>query len=75
MAAVAQGTGVNLVINSFCGTAVNGARGIALQANSWVNRFVESFLTAINPQITKSYARCDFKRTGSLVCNGAAFGY
>lgn len=74
LAAVAQGTGVNLVINSFCGTAVNGARGIALQANSWVNRFVESFLTALNPQITKSYARCDFKRTGSLVCNGAAFG-
>ena len=74
LAAVGQGTGVNLVINSFCGTAVNGSRGIAIQANSWVNRFVESFLTAINPQITKSYAKCDFKRTGSLVCNGAAFG-
>lgn len=74
LAAVGQGTGVNLVINSFCGTAVNGARGIATQANSWVNRFVESFLTAINPQITKSYAQGDFQRTGSLVCNGAAFG-
>lgn len=74
LAAMGQGTGINLVINSYCGTVVNGARGIAVQANSWANRFVESFLTAINPQITKSYAQEDYGRVGSLVCNGAAFG-
>lgn len=73
-AAMGQGTGVNLVINSFCGTAVNGARGIALHANGTVHKFVSNFLTAINPQITKSYAIKDFNRMGSLVCNGAAFG-
>lgn len=74
LAAMAQGTGVNLVINSFCGTYVNGARGIATQANSWVMRFVDSFLTATKPQITKSYATNDYKRMGSLVCYSGQFG-
>lgn len=74
LAAMAQGTGVNLVINSFCGTVVNGARGIATQANGWVMRFVNSFLTATKPQITKSYAAGDIKRMGSLVCNTGQFG-
>ena len=31
LAAMGQGTGVNLIINSFCGTVVNGARGIAFK--------------------------------------------
>ena len=74
LAAMGQGTGVNLVINSFCGTVVNGARGIAVQATHWVTKFVDSFLTAINPQIVKSYAAGDYSRTGSLVCNGASLG-
>lgn len=73
LAAMGQGTGVNLVLNSFCGTVVNGARGIAFQANGWVNRFVESFTGVMSPQITKSFAAGDFSRTTSLVCNGASF--
>ena len=74
LAAMAQGTGVNLVINSFCGTYVNGARGIATQANSWVLRFVDNFLTATKPQITKSYASNDILRMGDLVCYSSQFG-
>ena len=73
LAAMGQGTGVNLVLNSFCGTMVNGARGIAFQANGWVNKFVESFTSVMAPQITKSYAAGDYDRTTSLVCNGASF--
>ena len=74
LAAMGQGTGVNLVINSFCGTVVNGARGIAFQANGWVTRFVENFMVALNPQIVKSYASGDIQRMSSLVINGARFG-
>lgn len=73
LAAMGQGTGVNLVLNSFCGTVVNGARGIAFQANGWVERFVSSFTGVVAPQITKSYASGDYDRTSSLVCNGASF--
>lgn len=74
LAAMGQGTGVDLVLNAFFGTIVNGARGIASQANNWVYKFVSSFLVAVDPQITKSYAALDYTRTGSLVCNGARFG-
>ena len=74
LAAMGQGTGVDLVLNAFCGTVVNGARGIAFQANGWVTRFVDNFLTAVKPQITKSYAARDYDRMGSLVCYGASFG-
>lgn len=74
LAAMGQGTGVNLVINSFCGTVVNGARGIAFQANGWVTRFVENFMVALNPQIVKSYASGDIQRMSGLVINGARFG-
>lgn len=74
LAAMGQGTGVNLIINSFCGTVVNGARGIAFQTNGWVTRFVENFMVALNPQIIKSYASGDIQRMSSLVINGARFG-
>lgn len=74
LAAMGQGTGVNLVINSFCGTVVNGARGIAFQANGWVTKFVDNFLMALNPQIVKTYASDDIDRMSSLVINGGRFG-
>ncbi len=73
LAAMGQGTGVNLVLNAFCGTVVNGARGLAFQANRWVNKFVESFTSVVVPQITKSYAAGDYERMTNLVCNGASF--
>lgn len=73
LAATGQSTGVNLVINFFCGTVVNGARGIAYQASSWVTRFVENFQVALNPQIVKYYASGDVKSMASLAINGAQF--
>ena len=74
LAAMGQGTGVNLVINSFCGTFVNGAKSIASQTDGWVTRFVSSFLAATRPQIMKTYAAGNISRMGSLVCNSARFG-
>lgn len=71
LAGIAQGTGVNLVLNLFCGTIVNGARGIAFQANSWVTRFVDNFQVAINPQIVKYYAEGDITNMSKLVIRGA----
>ena len=48
--------GGNIVINLFCGPAVNAARAIASQVNIAINSFVSNFMIALNPQITKSYA-------------------
>lgn len=54
--AILRDQGVNIVINLFCGTAVNAARGIAVQVNNAVHGFSQNFMLAVNPQIIKSYA-------------------
>ncbi len=48
--------GGNILVNIFSGPAVNAARGVAVQLNGAVQGFVSNFMTAVNPQITKSYA-------------------
>lgn len=51
-----QVQGVAILVNIFFGTVVNAAFGIAMQVNGVVKRFVQSFLTAFNPHIVKTYA-------------------
>lgn len=67
--------GVNILINLFFGVAVNAARGLASQVEGAVVMFVNNFTTAINPQITKSYAAGDKKRMFGLICKGAKFSF
>lgn len=74
LASMGSGTGVNLIINFFCGTIVNGARSIAFQANGWVQKFVQNFLIAINPQVVKSYAEGNVNQMFSVAKNGSKFG-
>ena len=70
---VLRDQGVNILINIFCGPAVNAARGIAMQINSAVAQFASNFLTAINPQITKSYASGEREYMMSLIFQGSRF--
>lgn len=65
--------GVNILINMFFGVVFNAARGVAGQVESAVMSFVNNFTTAINPQITKSYAAGDLTYMHSLVCRGTKF--
>ena len=51
--------GGNILVNLFSGPAVNAARGVAIQLNGAIQGFVTNFMTAVNPQITKSYAAGD----------------
>lgn len=67
--------GVNIVINIFCGPIVNAARGIATQVNSAITSFVQNFMVALNPQITKSYAMGDREYMFSLLFRGSRFSY
>lgn len=59
--AVLRDQGGNILINIFCGPIVNAARGIAFQVNNAVLGFVSNFMTALNPQITKSYPLAELK--------------
>ena len=65
--------GMNLMLNIFFGPAVNAARGVAVQVESAVTSFVSSFQTALNPQITKSYAQGDIDRMHSLIVYSSKF--
>ncbi|WP_135445931.1 lipopolysaccharide biosynthesis protein [Mangrovimicrobium sediminis] len=55
-AAVSRDQGVNIILNMFFGPTVNAARGIAFQVNMAINQFVQNFMIATRPQITKYYA-------------------
>lgn len=65
--------GVNILINLFFGVGVNAARGIATQVEAAMMKFVNDFTTALNPQITKSYAAGQMKEMYKLVNRGAKF--
>ena len=49
-----QGTGV--LLNIFFGPIVNAAHAIASQVEAGFTQLVNNFMTAVNPQIVKSYA-------------------
>lgn len=72
-AGVLKEQGVNVLLNIFCGPAVNAARGIAVQVRGAVGQFSQSFVTSINPQITKSFASDDRSYSFYLVYKGSRF--
>ena len=75
VAGLAQGEGLNLLLNTFFGPVVNAARGIAYQVQGHVGKFSGGFMTAIKPQIIKSYAAGDITGMLRLVRQGACFSF
>ena len=71
MAGVLRGQGINMLLNMFCGPAVNAARGLAVQVNTAVSKFASGFVTAINPQITKNYASKNKHEYETLTMKGS----
>lgn len=67
--------GVNILINIFFGVALNAARGIAVQVENAIMNFVNSFTTAINPQIIKAYSSGDESYLTKLVIDGAKYSF
>ena len=65
--------GANQVVNLFFGVALNAARGLALQVENIIKQFVTNFLTALNPQITKSWAAGEKDYCFELVRKGVKF--
>ncbi|MBE6381537.1 MAG: lipopolysaccharide biosynthesis protein [Lentisphaerae bacterium] len=67
--------GINLMLNAFCGPAVNAARGIAVQVQGVVAQMANNVQTAINPQILKTYAVNDLDRMHMLICASSRYCY
>ena len=75
LAGVCKDQGLNVVLNLFFGTAVNAARGVAMQVSTAIYRFVANFQMAMNPQIVKLYAAGEKKEMFKLVFRGSRFSY
>lgn len=65
--------GVNILLNFYHGPIVNAARGLSNTVNSAVSRFSLNFMTAVNPQITKSYANKDNENMFNLIFRSSRF--
>ena len=63
--------GVNIILNTFYGTVVNAAYGLANQINSQLLFFSTSIFQASNSQIVQSYKKQDYNRLKSLVSSSA----
>lgn len=74
-AGILKDQGVNILINLFFGPAVNAARGVAVSVSTAVGSFTGNFMTAVNPQITKSYAAEDRNYLMMLIERSSRFGY
>jgi O-antigen/teichoic acid export membrane protein len=56
LGALLSNQGVSLLLNLYFGPVANAAYAISMQVSNGLNQFVNSFQTAITPQITKLYA-------------------
>lgn len=72
---LAQGQGLNILLNMFYGPAVNAARGIAYQVQGTITQFSSNFMTAVRPQIIKSYAEGDLEAMMKLVKQSSCFSF
>lgn len=67
--------GLNMVVNIFCGVAVNAAMGIANQVSAAVYQFASNFQTVFNPQIVKNFAADSRNATMNLVFRASKISF
>lgn len=67
--------GTSILLNLFFGVVVNAAQGVARQVQQSITGFITNFMTALNPQITKSYASKDHDYMMKLMFQGARYSF
>ena len=67
--------GVNILMNLFFGVRVNAARDVAVKFEGAVNKFITNFMTALTPQITKTWAAGSLPYMHQLICKGAKYSF
>ena len=72
---ITQGQGINILLNMFFGPVVNAARAIAYQVQGAFSQFTGNFMTAVNPEIVKSYARGDYESMVKLINNASIYSF
>jgi O-antigen/teichoic acid export membrane protein len=75
LTSVAQGQGLNILLNLFFGTKVNAAWGLSVQVKNAVNQLGGNFMTAVRPQVIKLYAQGAMREMLNLVYSSAKYGF
>ena len=75
MSSVFNSQGLNMLLNVFFGPVVNAARAIAVQVQGAIMQFTVNFQMALNPQITKTYARGEMEEMHKLIFRSARFSF
>ncbi len=75
LASIGYSQGINLLLNFFFNAVMNTAYGVANLVQSKLYLFAENVLTAVQPQIVKSYAAGDFKYLHTLVITASKFAF
>lgn len=75
LASTARIQGVNMIINSFFGLALNAASTVATTVTSSVGHFAGTVVTAVKPQIIKSYACEEYGETERLIMLGCVLNF
>ena len=75
LSGLAQGQGLNLILNVFWGPSVNAARAIAYQVQGNMVKFSNGFMASVKPQIIKAYAAGNIDEMFQLVKRSACMSY
>lgn len=74
-AMVGKNQGAALVVNTFFNTVMNTAMGVASMVNHYVTMFAKNITQPMMPQITKSFASGNSKRTEELLIMSTKYSY
>ena len=75
VAVIGYTQGLNMLLGMFYNPVVNAARGIAVQVQGIITGFVNNFQTALNPQITKSFASGNMNYMFKLVFASSSLSF
>lgn len=70
-----QGQGINILLNLFFGPVVNAARAITYQLEGAFSQLTSNFMTAVNPQIVKSFAVKKYDEMIDLIKDASKYGF
>ncbi len=67
--------GINILINMFFGVIINASRAVAYQVENAILQFSNNFMTAVQPQIVKSFASGDTDRFFQLIRESCRYSF
>lgn len=75
LSGIAQGQGLNMLLNIFFGPSVNAARGVSYQVQGAITQFGHNFMLAVRPQIVKHYAMDEKEAMMELIYRSARYSF